>query len=571
MDFAVTKNPYEHFEQTTHMFVKLVNRKREMEETFHPNMLKDYNNVKNEMISTAFELLKLGVQNKLDQDNVYLTVDDTEYAISRADMMKVINKDQWDELFPMDNVQVIKAEIETNTENKEEDEAVQEDASPVNIDPQAMQNPLAALFTAFGAALSGGNANDMANNMAVALKQAFQPPQVTLVDEVGGIQRKIALLEKERDEAIKKCTGYKQALESATADVEELKAQHDEELENSTAELKKEVENLKSEADKSKSRAENAFKERDNLQKEVGRLNRAVEDSNRELNKVKDSMQRQTSDNRNAVQKAKDEVTASLNKVIDEKTKKISELEASLKDASNNEDLVKEYEAKISAKEKALEELQKKFDALSAEVDAGKKHLSELQQKLSNLEQENKSLEELAYHDKKVGIYNANAFNRDFQKVNKNEKTLIITGIRNMKAINDQYGRQAGDKLIQVAAECYTKEFGKSIYRVFGDEFAIITDYDFNTVMSKLQNVKETLEAQQIFVVYGICDGKTVSSIKEMVVNAEHAMVAMKNNPGMADPVADNTQPVQNSKPVEAEPEEIDMSDLMEEYLATEN
>ena len=93
MDFEATKsNPYEHYELTAHKFTELDSKKREMEETFHPNMVKDYNTLKSDMVASAVELLRLGIQRRLDQENVYLMIDDTEYKISRSDMMKVINK-----------------------------------------------------------------------------------------------------------------------------------------------------------------------------------------------------------------------------------------------------------------------------------------------------------------------------------------------------------------------------------------------------------------------------------------------------------------------------------------------
>ncbi|MBP3279391.1 MAG: diguanylate cyclase [Butyrivibrio sp.] len=606
MDFETTKNPYEHFERTSHMFVKLFTKKKEMEETFHPSMLKEYNTVKNDMLSTAFDLLKLGIQSRVDEKCVYITIDDTEYSILRSDMMKVINKNQWDELFPMDNVQIIKAEIETEPHTEEEGGEDQEQAEHNTVNPtvQNMQNPLMTFLQALYAPIMGmtnQNSSDAVNNMAVAIKSAFQPPEVDLVDEVGGIQKKIMRLEKEKDDALRKCQSYRQALESATADAEEAKAQHDEELENCTAGLKKEVEDLKNEAEKSKSRAENAFKERDNLQKEVGRLNRLVEDGKNEVNSVKNKLQSQLSERdsklsniereknelkskleaaaksaednlKSSVQKAKDEVSASLNKTIEERNRKISELESSLKDAKNNDDLVSEYESKLKEKDKALAELQKKFDALSAEVDAGKKHQSELQSKIESLEQENKSLEGLAYYDKKIGVGNNNAFNRDIQAVDKNNVSLVITGVRNMKDINDRYGRQAGDKLIQIAAQECKNEFGDHVYRVFGDEFAIITEGDFSSILSKLQAIKETLEAQQIFIVYGVSVGSKVADLKAMVTEAEHAMVAMKTNPTMGGAISATPQDKkEEAKPAEAEPEEVDMSDVMAEYLSTEN
>ena len=639
MDFEATKNPYEHYEQTVHRFTGLVTKKKEMEETFHPSMVKDYNAVKNDMVTNAVELLRLGIQRRLDQESVYLTVDDTEYKISRADMMKVINKNQWDELFPMDNVQVIHAQIDDAKESEENDESLEQNGySQGYADPAGttvQNNPLVAFFQALYAPLmNGGSGGGDPNEAVLALRDAFQPYPVYLVDEVGGIQRKILKLERERDDAERKCVSYKQALESAAADAEEAEARHDEELKNATAEAQKKIEELSAKADKEKNKAENAFKEKSALQSEVGRLNKLVDEGKNELSKTKDNLQkkiddanknstelsrkldeatrkaddanrkiedanrradeagkradeankraddasrkaqddaRKAEDNlRNSVQKAKDEASKNFDRMVSEKDKRIAELEKKLKEAENNDAAVKEYEDKLKAKDREYADLKKKYDDLSKEADSGKKVQGELREKVKTLEQERTSLEELAYYDRKIKVFNNNAFNRDFQQVDKNTTSLVVAGVRNMKEINDKYGRQSGDKLIQIAGEQYRKEFGDNVYRVFGDEFAIITKDDFNTIINKLQGIKETLEAQQIFIVYGVSVGAKAANIKAMVSEAENAMVAMKNNPTMGGAIPQTAAPKDN-KPKQAEPEEVDMSELLEEYMSTEN
>ena len=620
MDIAVTRNPYEHYEMTVQKFKGTVSKKKEMEETFHPNMVKDYNNVKLAMVENAVELLKLGVSSRLDEENVYISIDDDEYQISRADMMKSINKKQWDALFPNENIQTIKAEIDLgNTDDLNDEKDTSDVHEQTDISMQSMDaNPLAAFFTALCAPIlanqNTGHNLDM-NQFAVSIQNAFQP-QKELSDEVGGIQRKIVKLEKQRDEAVETCKNLQNRFEAVQNEYAENEQKFQEavkETEEKFSELKSFADSLKEQLSRKEDALKNAMKDKENIQKalrdeknrvenikaeQAGKIDAlknkyedAITDAN---NKAKDAEE----ELKKAVQKVKDESSKELNSVKEqmkavekerdsfkeacekseddvkrakdsasEKDRKLSELEKKLKEA---EDKARAYDDILKSNEKIASELAEKnreIEALKAEVEDGKKTISELQKSVDEREQENRSLAELAYNDKKMGIMNINAFNRDFPKTDKNKMSLIVTGIRNMKAINEQYGRASGDKLISVAAKACAEEFGKeNVYRVFGDEFAIISYDDYRNIINRISNVKDTLMAQQINIVFGVAAGADFKKIKDVVESAEKSMEAMKNNTQAA-PV----QELVEQEKVSDEPEEVDMSDMLEEYMNTQN
>lgn len=621
MDLELTKNPYEHYEMTVQKFKDTVTKKKEMEETFHPNMVKDYNNVKFSMVETAVELLKLGVSSRLDDESVYFTIDDDEYKIARADIMKSINKKQWDALFPTDNVQTIKAEIDFGKaqDSENDSETSYNEEQPVPIMPGMDMNPFASFITAICAPFMA-NANQSQqldlNQFSLAMQNAFQPPK-ELSDEVGGIQRKIIKLEKQRDEAVESVKNYQsriEAIQNEYAENEENFKATVNEVNEKFERLESETKDLKNKLSSKEDDLRDAQRDKENFQKVLRDQRNHVENLKREqakaIDELKNKYEREIKEAANKTKAAEEELKTSVQKIKDESSKeidavkdqlkaveqernnymdackksesdikraqeasadkdrKVSDLEKRLKDYENK---AKAYEDVLKEKERLDKELKEKLqeiESLKAEVEAGKKSKSELLEKLKQREQENKTLEELAYHDRKIGILNTNAFNRDFPKVDMNKTNLIITGIRNMKAINDKYGRDSGDQLIKVAAKACVDVFGsENVYRVFGDEFAIVSNDDYKDIINMIATVRDELESQQISMVFGISEGKKCKNVKEMVDVAEKAMSAMKYN---TQTPAVQEAAIEEDKAAD-EPEEVDMSDMLGEYFGTEN
>lgn len=110
------------------------------------------------------------------------------------------------------------------------------------------------------------------------------------------------------------------------------------------------------------------------------------------------------------------------------------------------------------------------------------------------------SFKEQAYWDEATGVQNKNSFKRQLAYMEKkyaNKQVnigFIICDMNGMKLINDNYGHAEGDKLIRAAAavmkNCFKSAY--NIYRVGGDEFAIIYVSPDNSVVEKeLKNARE--------------------------------------------------------------------------------
>ncbi|MBR5635952.1 MAG: GGDEF domain-containing protein [Pseudobutyrivibrio sp.] len=91
-------------------------------------------------------------------------------------------------------------------------------------------------------------------------------------------------------------------------------------------------------------------------------------------------------------------------------------------------------------------------------------------------------LEYLSNIDILTGVYNRNRMNNDVDefstrlKLNPTPFSVAFCDLNGLKAINDNGGHSAGDRLLKDAANTLKEVFwGDSIYRAGGDEFAIIS------------------------------------------------------------------------------------------------
>lgn len=101
---------------------------------------------------------------------------------------------------------------------------------------------------------------------------------------------------------------------------------------------------------------------------------------------------------------------------------------------------------------------------------------------IRNIAQEKKrqaAISYLSYHDQLTGLYNRHFFDAERQRLDRPRNlpiALIMADVNGLKLMNDAFGHQAGDRLLQQAAEairsvCRQDEI---IARLGGDEFIII-------------------------------------------------------------------------------------------------
>ncbi|MDP3482202.1 MAG: bifunctional diguanylate cyclase/phosphodiesterase [Sulfuricella sp.] len=159
-----------------------------------------------------------------------------------------------------------------------------------------------------------------------------------------------------------------------------------------------------------------------------------------------------------------------------------------------------------------------------AELEKVRHSLNDYQNKLEqmhhSLNEKNDELWMLVHHDPLTGIYNRRRFEEDWEHVlsvssgHRLEVTLLLFDCDHFKAINDTYGHQTGDQVIQAITHSLqsTLRRGDRLYRLGGDEFAtLFLDIDPNLA---LQTAERCIEAvsQHDFSCLGIREPVRISA-----------------------------------------------------------
>jgi diguanylate cyclase (GGDEF)-like protein len=166
---------------------------------------------------------------------------------------------------------------------------------------------------------------------------------------------------------------------------------------------------------------------------------------------------------------------------------------------------------------------------------------------LAELEKARQEAQRLTLIDDLTGLYNRRGFFTLSQqqwrlsKRNKQGFTLLFCDLDNLKAINDQYGHQAGDQALTRIAKLLTATFRESdiIARMGGDEFAILaieadphrSEILVNRLKSSLDELNKKAETgKQLSLSIGcaLFDPETPQSIEEVLAHADAQMYQEK-------------------------------------------
>jgi len=182
---------------------------------------------------------------------------------------------------------------------------------------------------------------------------------------------------------------------------------------------------------------------------------------------------------------------------------------------------------KIKLLQNMLEEVTKKYDYF-----------------IVKQEQMLKQTYDLATRDTLTGLYNrqylqdyaGQAMNR--MKRHTTELVLIFIDIDNFKYVNDTFGHEDGDKVLQEVSKIFQDSFRKYdvVVRYGGDEFVVFLEeskYDEKFVKSLLedmvQRVEKSLTKFQISASYGCATApQEAQTLKELLTLADGRMYAHK-------------------------------------------
>lgn len=137
---------------------------------------------------------------------------------------------------------------------------------------------------------------------------------------------------------------------------------------------------------------------------------------------------------------------------------------------------------------------------------------NQLEQMHYSLNEKNDELWTQAHRDPLTGIYNRRGFDEDWAHMlsvssgHRLEVSLLLFDCDHFKTINDTYGHQAGDQVIQGIAQTLqdTLRQGDRLYRLGGDEFAtLFLDVEPNFALQTAQRCLEAI-SQHDFSALGI-------------------------------------------------------------------
>ncbi len=127
------------------------------------------------------------------------------------------------------------------------------------------------------------------------------------------------------------------------------------------------------------------------------------------------------------------------------------------------------------------------------------------------------------------------------EAIKKNEVfSLYILSIRNFKGINERYGLETGDKILQYIAQTLSKNFKyNNIFRYSGDEFAIISKFDtpdfFNNVLNTVISFDKSFSVDNIDIVLDLVFTKVDypqfgTNTKDLISAADYSIRTLKEN-----------------------------------------
>ncbi|MBQ8110527.1 MAG: GGDEF domain-containing protein [Clostridia bacterium] len=154
--------------------------------------------------------------------------------------------------------------------------------------------------------------------------------------------------------------------------------------------------------------------------------------------------------------------------------------------------------------------------------------------------------EHLAYeatHDPLTGIYNRSGYDFFLNNVDWTSSCLLLFDVDKFKQINDSYGHEMGDRILQRVASTIRDSFRSQDFacRIGGDEFAVIMVHTMpdnaELVQRKVESINRTLRVEKdglppIHVSCGAAYGADGEEYQQIFQGADNALYSVKRSGG---------------------------------------
>lgn len=165
--------------------------------------------------------------------------------------------------------------------------------------------------------------------------------------------------------------------------------------------------------------------------------------------------------------------------------------------------------------------------------------MSELNQEMydlltseSRIRAQKEKLQYISYRDMLTTLYNRNKYLEVVNPI-ENEKVsragVAYIDINGLKQMNDEYGHDAGDKLIVSVARAIIEVLPENAYRIGGDEFVIICrDTDEKSFYESVEKIKAGIKKSGASASVGHIWSDKAYTLKEMLKRADERMYTEK-------------------------------------------
>lgn len=146
------------------------------------------------------------------------------------------------------------------------------------------------------------------------------------------------------------------------------------------------------------------------------------------------------------------------------------------------------------------------------------------------LEKSRNRYETLSYTDLLTGLNNRNRYEEKLKSLRNTENLMVFVAFvdaNGLHKLNDDYGHEAGDRMLVGLANALVKSFKQdNCYRIGGDEFVVLmVNPAIEDLNYRLDETAEKLARDGIFVAKGCCLSNTrLMSMNEIINTAEKNM-----------------------------------------------